>query len=216
MTHELAGKAGHRGYDPYTLQHMNSATAAMYATHYLAMTALGHPGQPAAPPTHSLAQLQKLTGDLGPGGAVAGAVSGGHMPASGHAPTSGSKQAKSSKRGSGGGGQGGSNPSAGLGLAVPPGYPHMAPHQYQGQQLAPGAGQVSRSAPGVSGQRAAPAPGATMATMQQYMQHAASATQQAQAYNAMLYAQYGHYGHYTDNRGMGGYPHPGYPAGYHR
>merc|ERR1719468_1024034 len=59
MTHELAGKAGHRGYpDAYALQHMNaSATAAMY--HYPAMTALGHPAQPAATPTHHLAQLQK-------------------------------------------------------------------------------------------------------------------------------------------------------------
>ena len=127
------------------------------------------------------------------------------MTASGHAPTSGSKQAKSSKRGSGGGGgQAGSNPSAGLGLAVPPGYPHMAAaHQYQGQQL--GAGQVTRAAP-TSGQRAAPAPGA-MATMQQY-----NAINQ---YNhaAMLYAQ--QYAAY-DNRGMGGYPHPGYPASYYR
>ena len=211
MTHDLAGKSGavHRGtagvYDPY--MHM-------YASHYgtaslnsaAAMSALGH-GQPTAPPTHSLAQLQKQVEILGPGGAVAQAASGvpgGHMTASGHAPTSGSKQAKSSKRGSGGGGQGGANPSAahsaGLGLAVP-GYPHMAPHQYQGQQL--GAGQVSRSAP-TSGQRAAPAPGA-MATMQQY-----NAINQ---YNhaAMLYAQ--QYAAY-DNRGMGGYP--GYPASYYR
>ena len=64
---------------------------------------------------------------------------------------------------------------------------------------------MTRAAP-TSGQRAAPAPGA-MATMQQY-----NAINQ---YNhaAMLYAQ--QYAAY-DNRGMGGYPHPGYPASYYR
>lgn len=202
MTHELAGKAGHRGYPDLYTQH---TAAAMY--HYPAMTALGHPAQPAATPTHHLAQLQKQVEIL----PVAAAGSGGHMGASGHAPSSGSKQAKSSKRGSGGGGQGGANPSAaahgaGLGLAVPPGY--MAPHQYPGQQLAPGAGQVGRATPAVSGQRAGPAPGASMATMQQYMHHAA--TQQQQYNAAMLYSAYAY-----DNRGMGGYPHPSYPTGYY-